>query len=126
LDKLDAWNEKRSQIAQRYIDELSDVEQISLPSSPDWAGSVWHLFVIRHQHRDAFQEKLKAEGVQTLIHYPIPPHASQAYATLNYSEPDFPVAMQLAQSVLSLPLHPYLDDQQVDLVISAVRAAAAA
>src|SRR5207237_8406304 len=78
LKKLDEWNNRRRAIAELYLSRLPSSDLI-LPSVPSWANPVWHLFVIRHPQREAFQQALTAAGIGTLIHYPIPPHLSGAY-----------------------------------------------
>lgn len=122
LERLATWNARRQRIATRYLAELADAA-IVLPTVPDWADPAWHLFVIRSPERDALIARLDAAGIQTLIHYPIPPHLQRAYADLGYGPGDFPIAEQLAGEVLSLPIGPQMTDAQVDRVIAAVRAA---
>jgi len=121
LTKLDEWNNRRTAIAARYLNGLIGQPGLSVPEVAACCEHVWHLFVVRHPLRDAFQEALKARGVQTLIHYPIPPHLSEAYAGSGRPTDHFPVAERLAKEVLSLPMGPHLSDEQVDFVINAVR-----
>jgi dTDP-4-amino-4,6-dideoxygalactose transaminase len=150
LRHLDEWNTRRSAIAEKYLVALGDREQetevrdqksassssrihnpkskIVLPTVPTWANSVWHLFVIRHPQRDALQKHLCSSGIQTIIHYPIPPHLSGAYSdlrTLNSSLWHLPIAEQLASEVLSLPITPHLGPTQQDEVIAALQKAEA-
>ena len=122
LRHLDEFNDRRRSVAARYSDLLEG--EVVLPAVPDWSDPVWHLFVVRHPHRDALQARLELAGVETLIHYPIPPHLSGAYA--GYSGPQLPVAEQLAGEVLSLPIGPHLPLEDVDRVARAVRDALAA
>jgi len=91
---------------------------------PDWADPCRHLFVLRSPNRDALQQRLANAGVQTLIHYPIPPHRQAAYADLGLPAGSFPITERLAGEVLSLPIGPHLTEEQVDTVIAAVKAAA--
>ena len=114
----DAWNARRTHIAQRYVRELSSAHGV-LPETPEWATSAWHLFVVRTQHRAALQAHLQASGVGTLIHYPIPPHLQAAYVSAGFAATDFPLATQLADEVLSLPMGPHLSDAEVSQVIEA-------
>lgn len=123
LAHLDAWNARRQMIAQRYLTELAGTS-VTLPVVPAWAESVWHLFCVRHPRRDALQEAVRAAGVETLIHYPIPPHLQAAYAGLGITKGTFPVAEGTASTVLSLPIGPAMTDTQVDAVIAAVKATA--
>jgi len=80
LTRLDEWNERRRQVAARYLQELSGQQKLALPHLPAWAEPVWHLFVVRHGQRDALQKALTQAGVGTMIHYPIPPHLQPAYS----------------------------------------------
>lgn len=120
LAHLDAWNARRREIAARYLRELAGTDLV-LPTVPAWAESSWHLFPVRHARRDAFREALAAAGVETLIHYPIPPHLQRAYADLGFARGAFPVAEEAADTVLSLPIGPAMTDAQVDAVVARVR-----
>lgn len=120
LAHLDAWNARRTALAQVYLDGLRDTGLI-LPHVPDWAEPAWHLFVIRHPQRDALQQALADAGIGSLIHYPIPPHKQQAYAEAGYPADAFPLASQLAGEVLSLPMGPQLGVEQTEVVVAAVR-----
>lgn len=124
LQRLDSWNIRRKEIANRYLRELADVPGLVLPRIAEGCGPVWHLFVIRYEQRDRLQSQLTAKGIGTLIHYPVPPHRSQAYASLRIRRGSLPIAEQLASSVLSLPMGPHLSQAQQDEVIAAVREAA--
>eukprot|EP00435_Cladocopium_sp_Y103_P077774 s1_g1513.t1 len=120
LRHMDRWNRRRVELADRYRTALKD-EDLTLPCSESWAESVWHLFVARTPARDAFQAHLHDKGVGTLIHYPIPPHLQRAYEDLNMSEGRFPLAEEMAEQVISLPLAPTMTDQEQDIVVSAVQ-----
>jgi len=124
LRKLDQWNQRRRTIAARYLAELGHYKGLTLPYAPAWAEPVWHLFVVRHPRRDAFQQKLAAAGIGTLIHYPVPPHLSGAYADPNWKRGAFPLAEQMADTVLSLPIGPHLMPEQADAVIQETARAA--
>ena len=81
LRHLDEWNERRRAVAARYLERLAGVDGLDLPEVPDWAEPVWHLFVVRHpQPRRAAAARSREAGVDTIIHYPIPPHLTGAYA----------------------------------------------
>jgi dTDP-4-amino-4,6-dideoxygalactose transaminase len=121
LRRLDEWNTRRSAIAARYLNELSGLLGLQLPFVPEWAEPVWHLFPLRHGRRDALQASLSSAGIGTLIHYPIPPHLSGAYANSGWRPGDFPVAEEIADTELSLPIGPHLDSQQQEIAIQAVR-----
>jgi dTDP-4-amino-4,6-dideoxygalactose transaminase len=125
LRRLDEWNERRRAVASRYLEELTDVEDLTLPGVADFAEPVWHLFVVRHPRRDALQKRLADAGVDTIIHYPIPPHLSGAYAA-RFEAGSLPVAEQLADEVLSLPMGPHLSLEDAGRVAAAVRESVAA
>lgn len=118
------WNERRAAIARRYLDELPR-DRVVLPSVAPGVTPVWHLFVVRHPDRDALRESLRASGVETLIHYPIPPHLQAAYADLGLAEGDLPISEAIHREVVSLPIGPHMTDEQVTHVIAALTAAAA-
>lgn len=121
LRHLDAWNARRTAMAERYLLQIPAANsQLTLPFVPEWASPVWHLFVIRHPHRDALQQHLADQGVQTIIHYPIPPHRSGAYPAFHSAR--LPVAERLAAEVLSLPLGPFTNSEQIAKVVQAVAA----
>jgi dTDP-4-amino-4,6-dideoxygalactose transaminase len=119
LDRLDEWNDRRRRIAARYLEGLGD--GLTLPFVPNWAEPVWHLFVVQSDARDALAESLGNCGIQTLVHYPIPPHRQQAYAEIGLAEGSLPVAEKLARNVLSLPIGPHMTSEQAQRVIEAVR-----
>lgn len=123
LAHLDDWNARRAAVAGRYRSELAGLPGLALPAVHDWAEPVWHLFVVRAAERDRLQEHLTGAGVGTLIHYPVAPHRSPAFAELGLRAGSLPVAERLAGEVLSLPMGPHLTTAQVDHVIAAVREA---
>lgn len=122
LKYLDTWNDRRRALAHRYLSGLAGIPSVGLPFVPAWSNSVWHLFVIRHPERDALRGHLKSEGVETLLHYPVPPHRSEAYAERGWTAGAFPAAEAFSRTCLSLPLSPHLTDVQAAHVISTVRA----
>jgi len=114
-------NESRSSIASRYMAGLDGVKWLTLPLVPDWSSPCWHLFVINaHGHRDALGEHLKRCNVDTIIHYPVPPHMQKCFQDLNLPKGSLPIAEKLADGILSLPICPTLTDEQVDHVIKSV------
>lgn len=121
LAHLDEWNERRRLVARRYHEALADTA-LARPPMDAVDESAWHLYVVRSPERDDVQQVLRAAGVETLIHYPIPPHRQGAYADQPVSRMTFPVAERLAAEVLSLPIGPHLRDDQVAAVIDAVSA----
>lgn len=104
LEYLDALNEERCRIADRYMEKLDNPAVRPLKTRPG-STNTWHQFVIHSRHRDELQEYLKLRGIGTLIHYPIPPHLSEAYADLGYHRGDFPITERYADEVLSLPMY---------------------
>lgn len=125
LTQLPADNARRRTIAALYQRELAGIPGLTLPFVPDWAEPVWHLYVVRHARRDALAEALAAQGIGTVVHYPVAPHLQPAYAALGYRLGDLPLAEALQNDVLSLPMGPHLSDAQVLTVAAAVRAALA-
>jgi dTDP-4-amino-4,6-dideoxygalactose transaminase len=121
LPHLDEWNGRRARVAETYLAALRDCPGVTLPDVPDAAIPSWHLFVVRSDARDALQAHLSAAGIETLIHYPVPPHLSGAYQGVTQGEGTFPIAERLAHTVLSLPVGPHLTDDQQQQVIAAVR-----
>jgi dTDP-3-amino-3,4,6-trideoxy-alpha-D-glucose transaminase len=121
LARLAEWNARRVLLAARYRDQLRDTGDLVLPIVPAWAEPVWHLFVIRTARRDELQAHLAARGIGTQIHYPIPPHLSNAYRAAGWKRGDFPLAEQLAGEVLSLPIGPHHNAEQIDSVCEAIK-----
>jgi dTDP-4-amino-4,6-dideoxygalactose transaminase len=124
LQKLGQWNVRRQQIAAQYLDQLEGIPDLTLPLRAKQDESVWYAFPIRYPDRDWLAGQLESAGVGTLIHYPLPPHLSEAYADLGFSRGNFPIAEEIARTVLSLPLHPHLTQDQVEEVIGSVCLAA--
>lgn len=115
LKYIDEENAVRRRIAKRYISEIKNLE-IILPEMPsDEKEHVWHLFVIRTKQREKLQNYLTENGVQTLIHYPTPPHKQRAYEEYNHLS--FPVTEAIHEEVLSLPMSPVMSEEEVVKVI---------
>ena len=121
LRHLDAWTAERKRLAARYDEGLAGVGDLKLPVVASGADHVYHLYVVRTNSRAALAEHLKSKGVGTLIHYPIPPHLQRCYAHMGWKKGQFPVAEELAETVLSLPLYPGLTDAQQDYVVSVIK-----
>ena len=120
LTYLEEWNLRRKSIVAVYLKKLAGIDGIELPYVPEHIEPSWHLFVIRHPRRDALQKHLTEAGVGTLIHYPVPPHLSEAYAEMRCKPGDLPITEQLAHTVLSLPMGPHLQAEQMQYVIDSV------
>ncbi len=119
LRHLEAWNGKRRLHAGLYRRQLSKTSLILPEETPD-ATAVYHLYVVRSQHRDALQQALERREVATGIHYPIPLHLQPAFADLGYRRGDFPVAERAAERVLSLPMYPELENSELETVAETV------
>lgn len=118
LSMLDDWNSRRRVLSNEYSTQLLGTE-LGLPWVPEWADPVWHLYVVRSPRRDALRAHLEQCGISTVIHYPIPPHRQACYAA--YSARHLPLADALANEVLSLPMSPFMTEQEVDQVVETVR-----
>jgi len=123
LTHMNDFNEERCQIAQRYTEEIHH-PLIVKPEIRPGADSTWHQYVIhvRDGKRDELAQYLKEHGIGTIIHYPIPPHLSEAYAYLGYKEGSFPVAEQYAKEVLSLPMYNGMTGEELQYVIHVINA----
>jgi dTDP-4-amino-4,6-dideoxygalactose transaminase len=120
LGVLDEWTERRRAVASAYTVGLAECGLI-LPHVPEWAEPAWHLYVVRTSDRDALQGRITKAGIGTLIHYPIPPHMQKAYADMEILPDAFPLALDLASEVLSLPMGPQLDLNQVQDIVNALK-----
>lgn len=119
LHHLEDWNLRRRSIADLYRKRLTDLERVTLPEILPDVTSAWHLFVIRHPQRDELQRFLAERGIQSLIHYPVPPHRQRAYAQMTETL-SLPIADQLASEVLSLPIGPQLSVSDAERVIDEI------
>lgn len=117
LPDLDEDNQKRREIANRYLAEIRN-DKISLPFYDGSANHVFHLFVIRTENRNELQEYLNEKGIETMIHYPIPPHQQKALAA--FSSLSFPITEKIHREVLSLPMSPVLIEEEVSNVIQVI------
>ncbi len=120
LKRLGEWNERRRKVARLYR-KLLDSTSLTLPAEPDGMVSANHLFVVRTPARDLIREALIGNEIQCGIHYPVPLHLQPACRELGHSPGDFPVSETMADTVLSLPMHPHLTDTEVGRVAQVVR-----
>ncbi len=120
LPHLDEWNARRARIADFYLRELRKTGLI-LPHVPEGMTPCWHLFVVRTPRREALQAHLKAQGIGTMIHYPVPPHLQEAYRELNLPPGSFSISEAIHREVLSLPIGPHLSAQEAQAVIDAIK-----
>ena len=114
LQDLDNMNAHRSRVADHYTKALSQ-EAVITPYVPSWAKPVWHLYVIRTKQRDELQSYLSSKGVETLVHYPLPPHRQKCYE--NIFGVNLPIADEMSKDILSLPISPVIKSEQVEYVI---------
>ena len=119
LSVLKAWNVRRAKIADRYTRAFKDTA-LALPQKADGVDHAWHLYCVRHPQREELRQYLHERGVDTLVHYPIPPYRQPCFEYLNYSAVNFPVAESISGTVLSLPMGPSLTETQLDYVIESV------
>ena len=120
LGHLDAWNARRAAIAAIYLEGLADTP-VRLPVTPEGDAHAWHVFAIRSERRDALAAHLGEAGIDTLIHYPVPPHLQAAYRDLGLGHGDLPIAEAVARETLSLPIGPHLSAAEAERVVEAVR-----
>lgn len=121
LKYLPDWTKQRQQVANWYNELLADIKDLILPQVHNNATHVYHLYVVRTKQRDALQAYLTENGIGTLIHYPLPPHLQEAYAGLGYQQGGFPIAEELANTSLSLPMFPGIKKEQVAKVSEIIR-----
>ena len=119
LSHYQELREERERIARMYLAAITN-PLISLPTIRENADHVWHLFVVRTPDRDRFQSFLQANGIGTQVHYPIPPHLSDAYGYLGYKPGDFPITEHFADTVISLPLYEGMTDEEIDYVVEVI------
>ncbi|EAC1827873.1 DegT/DnrJ/EryC1/StrS family aminotransferase [Escherichia coli] len=117
LKYLDSDTNRRRTIAKKYLSKIKN-PKIELPYIGEDENHVWHLFVIKTNYREALQRYMKDNGVQTLIHYPIPPHLQNAYS--QYNKLSLPITEEIHKTVLSIPMSPTLSDEETNRVISIV------
>ena len=122
LAHLAQWNLQRRERAAEYNRLLAGNEGLILPYEPSWSRAVYHLYVVRTENRDGMVNHLKKAGIGTGIHYPIPLHLQKAYAFMNYSLRDFPVAGRVAAEIVSLPMFPQLTLEQQTRVVEEIYA----
>jgi dTDP-4-amino-4,6-dideoxygalactose transaminase len=125
LAVLDEWNDRRRRLAAVYFEILAGHAPVILPQVPEWADPNWHLFVVQVAHREQIVTTLAGQGIDTAVHYPIPPHQTTAYKSQSDRFAPLPVTEKLADSVLSLPLHPHLSEPEVSTIAHALKAATA-
>jgi len=123
LKKLDEFNIRRIEVAGKYIKGLSGLESLDVPTIYHDLSHVFHLFVIRHPQRDKLRKILTEFGIETLLHYPIPPHLQGAYSYLNIKKGSLPISEKIHKECISLPIYPTLNDQKINYIISSIKKA---
>ena len=121
LKYLDKWNEERQAVAAMYMSLLDSVPGIILPKVISESSHIFHQFVIRTEKRDELKLYLQKCGVNTMIHYPVPPHLQKAYSDLGFKKGDFSVAEEIANTCLSLPVYPGLKNGSVEYIANSVK-----
>lgn len=117
LKHLDSDNNKRREISKYYRENIKN-SKIILPETYDEKSHVWHIFAVRTKNRDEFQKYLTEKGIQTIIHYPTPPHKQGAYKEWNNLS--FPITEEIHNTILSLPISPVMTDSEIEKVVEVV------
>jgi dTDP-4-amino-4,6-dideoxygalactose transaminase len=115
---LDDWNRRRRCVAKNYLAALVGTD-LTLPREAEWASSVWHIFPVMFPGRDLLRRQLEARGIETLIHYPTPPHRQRAYSS-SHGSAQLPFSDKVCAQILSLPMGPHVSDADLEEVIGAV------
>jgi dTDP-4-amino-4,6-dideoxygalactose transaminase len=116
---LDKWNAARRSVAELYLKLLQNAD-LRLPVTPPWAEPVWHVFAVRSADRPGLRDWLAANGIETMIHYPVPPHLQAAYTDLGWQEGSLPIAERIHREVLSLPMFPSISPMEISHVAKAI------
>ena len=119
LKYLDKDNQRRREISKYYRENIKN-EKIILPTAYNEHSHVWHVFVVRTQERDRFQQYLSDNGIQTIIHYPTPPHKQECYKEWNNLS--FPITEEIHKTIISLPISPVMTDEEIKKVVEVVNA----
>lgn len=121
LRRLDEWNDLRQHNARMYTDRLKDIQGLSVPYTADYARHVYHIYAVRVKERDKVISELAKADIGVLVHYPIPLHLQEVYRGLGYRPGDFPVAEKVCSQVLSLPMYPHLQENQIEFVAGTLK-----
>ncbi|WP_216726721.1 DegT/DnrJ/EryC1/StrS family aminotransferase [Hymenobacter siberiensis] len=121
LPHLPEWTSQRQQVAVWYDQHLAGIPNLRLPAVAEGATHVYHLYVVHTPQRAALQQHLTAQGIGSMIHYPVPPHLQQAYQALGFAPGSFPIAEELANTCLSLPMWPGMTEAHVAAVADVIR-----
>jgi dTDP-4-amino-4,6-dideoxygalactose transaminase len=126
MKHIDYWTECRRNVAARYMELLSGIDELILPAEMPYAKHVYHLFVIQvakggKSQRDELAKFLNDNGISTGLHYPVPLHLQKCFDNLGYKKGDFPITEQLAESGISLPMYPELTEDQLSYVTGKIK-----
>jgi dTDP-4-amino-4,6-dideoxygalactose transaminase len=121
LPHLPEWTSQRQQVAVWYDQHLAGIPNLRRPAVAEGATHVYHLYVVHTPQRAALQQHLTAQGIGSMIHYPVPPHLQQAYQALGFAPGSFPIAEELANTCLSLPMWPGMTEAHVAAVADVIR-----
>lgn len=119
LNHINELTRERADLAKQYLNRINN-KKIQLPKIQKDSTHVWHLFLIQCKQRDELIKYLDMHNIQTIIHYPIPPHLSEAYSYLGYKEGDFPITEEYSKTILSLPLYIGMTDEEINYVIDII------
>lgn len=117
LKNLDIVNRKKREIARYYLKNISNV-YLQLPYVPPYIVPVWHQFVVKTPFRDKLKEYLNKSSIETIIHYPVPPHLQKAYEWMGLSKGSLPIAEKLSEQILSIPIDPYLNNDELEYIVN--------
>ncbi|MCD6217884.1 DegT/DnrJ/EryC1/StrS family aminotransferase [bacterium] len=121
LNLLDKWNDRRCRIAAMYNDGLSDLPLVLPPKPDENVSPVYHTYTIRADRRDDLIETLRSNDIGVMLYYPVPMHLQPVFKHLNYKKGNYPNAEKACGEVLSIPIHQYLADEQVEFVIETIQ-----
>ncbi|MFX0152391.1 MAG: DegT/DnrJ/EryC1/StrS family aminotransferase, partial [Candidatus Hodarchaeota archaeon] len=121
LKKLDEWNQSRRQIAKRYQEYLQELDEIKAISETKKGENVYHIFGIRTRKRKHLINTFQKNQIQYGIHYPVPINRTEAYKNFNFSSNHFPVSEQASKEIISIPIFPYMRDDEINRVIDAIK-----
>jgi UDP-2-acetamido-2-deoxy-ribo-hexuluronate aminotransferase len=121
LKFLDDYSARRNAVADFYDKELSDVEEIKIPARAPYSTHVFHQYTLQAQKRDQLKSFLERKGIPTMIYYPVPLHLQTAYRMSGFEEGAFPVTEMLSKTVISLPIHTEMSDDQLYIISNAVK-----
>ncbi len=121
LLRLPEWNAQRRQLAKAYAEQLAQIDGLVVPFEPSWSKGVYHLYVVQVPDRQEMQNGMKAAGIGTGIHYPVPLHQQQAYRGLDYRNGDFLITERVSARIVSLPMYPQMTEVQQSKVVNAMK-----